>query len=59
MNRRDTVKTLASAAVATTVPWSLLAAQQPFRLGYAAITWGATIGRRWPTSKPWAFPAFN
>ncbi len=40
MNRRDAVKTLASAAVATTVPLSLLAAQQPFRVGYAAITWG-------------------
>lgn len=39
MNRREAIRTLASAAMATTVPWSG-AAQQPFRFGYAAITWG-------------------
>jgi inosose dehydratase len=40
MNRRDAIKTLASAAVATTVPWTPLDAQARFRFGYAAITWG-------------------
>lgn len=40
MNRRDAIKTLASAAVATTVPWTPLDAQPRFRFGYAAITWG-------------------
>jgi len=41
--RRDVLKdsaALASAAIATTVPWPLLGAQQQFRFGYAAITWG-------------------
>ncbi len=40
MNRRDAIKTLTSAAVATTIPWSPLDARQGFRFGYAAITWG-------------------
>ncbi|HEX8028676.1 MAG TPA: TIM barrel protein [Vicinamibacterales bacterium] len=40
MNRRDAIKTLASAAVATATPWSRVDAQQAFRFGYAAITWG-------------------
>lgn len=39
MNRREVIRTLASAAVATTVPWHSLAAQPRFRFGYAAITW--------------------
>ncbi len=40
MNRRDAIKTLASAVAATTVPWSRADAQPSFRFGYAAITWG-------------------
>ncbi len=40
MKRRDAIKTLASAAVATAIPWSPLEARQRFRFGYAAITWG-------------------
>ena len=40
MNRRDAIRTLASAAVATAAPWSRLDAEQAFRFGYAAITWG-------------------
>ncbi len=40
MHRRDVLKTLASAAVATAAPWSRIEAQQAFRVGYAAITWG-------------------
>lgn len=39
MNRRDAMKTLAAAAVATVAPGSRLEAQQAFRFGYAAITW--------------------
>jgi inosose dehydratase len=40
MNRREAIRTLASAAVATTVQWPPLEARQRFRFGYAAITWG-------------------
>ena len=40
MNRRDAIKTLTFAAVASTAPWSPLDARQRFRFGYAAITWG-------------------
>lgn len=39
MNRRTAVKTLTSAAVAATLPWSP-PARQRLRFGYAAITWG-------------------
>lgn len=39
MNRRDAIKTLASATVATTLP-SPVESAASFRFGYAAITWG-------------------
>jgi inosose dehydratase len=39
MNRRDAVKTLVSATVATTLP-SPAESATSFRFGYAAITWG-------------------
>ena len=40
MRRRDAVRSLAAATVALGTPWDLTAFQQPFRFGYAAITWG-------------------
>ena len=39
MNRRDAIKTLASATVATTLPAPVESATS-LRFGYAAITWG-------------------
>jgi inosose dehydratase len=40
VNRRELLKVLATTAAAAAVPPSLLRAQQPFKVGYAAITWG-------------------
>ena len=40
MNRRDALKALAAVPVAAAASSGLLHAQQPYRFGYAAITWG-------------------
>lgn len=40
LNRRDALKVLAATTVAAAASHKFLHAQQPYKLGYAAITWG-------------------